>query len=67
MASSNVFLEYKGILESENEEQLILKDASIKFAIANFQKGMFGNGISSLGEGIEKIIINKKYIISCYK
>lgn len=60
------FLEYNGFLESENDYSIVLKNASIKFAMANFQKGMFGGGISTMAENIERIIINKKYIMSCY-
>lgn len=61
------FLEYKGFLESENEDTITLRNASIKFAMVNFQKNMFGGGISTMAENIERIIINKKYIMSCYK
>ncbi len=61
------FLEYKGFLESENNDTITLKNASIKLALINFQRNVFGGGMSTMAENIERIIINKKYIMSCHK
>lgn len=60
----NVF-EYKGMLIKENNETVTLKNVSINYAITDFQKNVFGGNITTYKQNIEKVILNKKYIISC--
>lgn len=60
-------LEYTGTLVLENEEYIELKDANISYLMLNFQKGIFGNNMNKYKENLEKVIINKNYIISCNK
>ena len=60
-------LEYTGTLASENEDSIELKDADISYLMLNFQKGIFGNNINKYKTNLEKVVINKKYIISCNK
>jgi len=60
-------LEYTGTLVSENEESIELKDANISYLMLNFQKGIFGNNMNKYKENLEKVIVNKNYIISCNK
>lgn len=63
----NNVLEYTGTLSSENEESIILTNANISYLMLDFQKGFFGNSMNRYKEGLEKVVINKKYIISCNK
>ena len=58
-------LEYIGTLQSENEEAIVLSGVNISYLMANFQKGIFGEGISKYKENLSTVILNKKYIISC--
>ena len=60
-------LEYIGTLESENEEAIVLTNADISYLMLNFQKGIFGGNLNRYKTGLEKVVINKKYIISCNK
>ena len=60
-------LEYIGTLISENEETIELANVDISYLMLNFQKGIFGNNINKYKENLEKVIINKRYIISCDK
>ena len=60
-------LEYSGILESETDENIVLKDANICYMMLNIQKGIFGNNINQYKRNLEKVIVNKSYIISCNK
>lgn len=64
-SKGDTILEYKGTLISENENNIALADASINYLMLNFQKGFFGSNINQYKQNIEKIIINKEYIISC--
>ena len=60
-------LEYYGTLISENEESIELSNVGISIMMLNFQKGLFGSNMNKYKEDVEKVIINKKYIISCNK
>ena len=60
-------LEYCGTLISENEESIELSNVDISIMMLNFQKGLFGSNMNKYKEDVEKVIINKKYIISCNK
>jgi len=60
-------LEYIGILVSENEDAIELRNVDISYLMLNFQKGIFGGNINKYKENIEKVIISKRYIISCNK
>ncbi|MGI6608229.1 MAG: hypothetical protein ACOX1F_04535 [Erysipelotrichaceae bacterium] len=61
-------LEYIGILEAETENSILMSDVNISYLMLNFQKGFFaGNNMNMYKENISRVIINKKYIISCDK
>lgn len=60
-------LEYNGILVSENDTEIELKDATICTMLLNLQRNMFGTNMTKYKEDIDRVIINKKYIISCIK
>ena len=60
-------LEYYGTLISENEESIELSNVDISIMMLNFQKGIFGSNINKYREGIDNVVINKRYIISCNK
>ncbi len=64
---SDNLLEYIGTLASENNDTIELVNADISYLMLNFQKGIFGGNISKYKEQLEKVIINKRYIISCSK
>ncbi len=58
-------LEYTGTLVSENNEIIELSNVNIPYLILNIQKGIFGDNINRYKENVNKVIVNKKYIISC--
>ena len=60
-------LEYTGIVLSETEESVLLSNVTISFMMLNFQKGIFGNNMNIYKENIDKVVLNKRYIISCNK
>lgn len=64
---SETVFEYIGVLTSEDENFIKLKNATINQAMLNFQKNIFGGEIGSYKDNIGEIIINKGYIISCNK
>lgn len=63
----DTILEYVGTLSNENEDAIELANANISYLMLNFQKGIFGNNINKYKENVDKVIINKRYIISCDK
>ena len=64
---SQLLLEYNGKIIEESENTITMNDVSINQVMLNFQKSVFGNGISIYKQFISKIILNKDYIISCNK
>ena len=58
-------LEYTGLLDSESEEGITLINADISCLMLNFQKGIFGSSMNQYKNNVRKVVINKKYIISC--
>ena len=64
---SDTLLEYVGTLLSESDDSIELSNVDISYLMLNLQKGLFGSGISKYKENISKVVINKKYIISCDK
>lgn len=58
-------LEYCGTLIDENEESITLSKVDISIMMLNFQKGIFGSNMNKYKEDVDKVVINKKYIISC--
>ena len=62
---SENLLEYQGILEKEDENTITIKNAKISYLMVNFQKGFFGNNLGQYKTEVDKIVINKRYIISC--
>lgn len=63
----NHLLEYIGTLSSESGDTLELTNVNIQYLMLNFQKGMFGGNMNVYKNNIDKVIINKRYIISCNK
>lgn len=60
-------LEYIGTLSSESDDTLELTNVNIQYLMLNFQKGMFGGNMNVYKTNVDKVIINKRYIISCNK
>lgn len=60
-------LEYTGTVLSETESSILLSNVTISFMMLNFQKGIFGNNMNIYKENIDKVVLNKRYIISCNK
>lgn len=60
-------LEYIGTLSSENDDTITMTNTDICYLMLNFQKGIFGGNINKYKENLDKVIINKRYIISCDK
>jgi len=58
-------MEYVGVMSAENDEAVELTNVNISYLMLNFQKGIFGNNINVYKTNVSKVIINKKYIISC--
>ena len=57
-------LEYVGTLKEETDELVTLTNVDISYLMLNFQKGIFGGNINKYKSDLEKVVINKKYIIS---
>ena len=60
-------LEYIGTLVSEDDNIIELSNVNISYLMLNFQKGFFGGNINTYKENLDRVIINKRYIISCNK
>ena len=58
-------LEYVGTLVSESEDSIMLTNVDISYMMLSYQKGLFENGMSLYKQLLDKVIINKRYIISC--
>ena len=58
-------LEYNGKLVNETDTTIELKDVTVSYLLPQFQKGLFGSGITKFKENVATIVINKQYIISC--
>ena len=46
---------------------ITMTNTDICYLMLNFQKGIFGGNINKYKENLDKVIINKRYIISCDK
>jgi hypothetical protein len=60
-------LEYIGTLSSESDDSLELANVNIQYLMLNFQKGMFGGNMNVYKTNVDKVVINKRYVISCNK
>ncbi len=62
-------LEYKGILKSENENEILLDEMTCSYLLNNFSKGLMfaGSDSNRFVSDTTMAIINKNYIISCNK
>ena len=60
-------LEYTGTLLADYEDTVELANVDIAYLMLNFQKGIFGGTFNKYQENLEKVIVNKRYIISCCK
>lgn len=64
-SKSDMVFEYTGLLESEDQDNIMLTDSTIKIVASVATKGIFGGGFTTIDENVSKSIISKKYIISC--
>ena len=62
---AETMLEYTGTLSYEDDSSIRLNNVSINAAMLSFQKNIFGDNMSVYRQGIDEVIINKNYIISC--
>lgn len=60
-------LEYTGTVLNESDDFVELSNVTISFMMLNFQKGIFGNNMNIYKEDIDKVVLNKRYIISINK
>ena len=60
-------LEYNGTLVLETDNEIELKDATISTMLMNVQRSVFGSNMTKYREDIDKVVVNKKFIISCIK
>lgn len=60
-------LEYVGTLLLERDEVLELTNVDISYLMLNYQKGVFGGNINRYKDNLDRVVINKQYIISCNK
>ena len=58
-------LEYVGTLTNEDDKSIMLSEVDVSYLMLNFQKGIFGDSMSRYKQGLGKVVINKRYIISC--
>ncbi len=63
----DIVLEYNGTLELETDNEIELKDATISTMLMNVQRSVFGSNMTKYREDIDKVVVNKKFIISCIK
>lgn len=62
---ANNVLEYTGTLLNETETSVELSNVSLSFLMLDYQKGIFGKNMNVYKDGIDKVVINKRSIISC--
>ena len=60
-------LEYTGTVLNESDDFVELSNVTISFMMLYFQKGIFGNNMNIYKEDIDKVVLNKRYIISINK
>ena len=63
----DIVLEYNGTLVLEIDNEIELKDATISTMLMNVQRSVFGSNMTKYREDIDKVVVNKKFIISCIK
>ncbi|MBP5445679.1 MAG: hypothetical protein J6Y28_05870 [Acholeplasmatales bacterium] len=68
-SKAEILLEYTGNLSSESEDAIELTDVYISYLIADFSpfSGVPVNKTFIYKKELEKVIISKKYTISCNK
>lgn len=60
-------LEFDGTLINETDDSVELANVDISIMMLNFQKGIFGSNMNKYRENVNKVFINKRYIISINK
>ena len=63
----DIVLEYNDTLVLETDNEIELKDATISTMLMNVQRSVFGSNMTKYREDIDKVVVNKKFIISCIK
>ena len=66
-ARTDSLWEYSGFLSEVDENYIKLKNVQISQAMLNVHKNMFGAGMGAYKQNVNEIILNKNYIIACYK
>ena len=66
---SDNMIEYTGTLSSENDQAIELSNANILYLMTNLTRGagLLGENMNKIKGDLEKVVINKEYIISCNK
>ena len=59
--------EITGLLTEVDEISIKLENVEINQAMLNIQKSVFGSGIGTYKQNVKEIILNKHYIVGCYK
>ena len=59
-------LEYIGTLMDDRDEEVELCNVDISYLMLDFQRGIFGGNINKYKENLDKVVVNKRYIISCH-
>lgn len=62
-------MKYDGILASQSEEEILLQDASFEMLIGDYARSLTSSLMGTTNieymKNIDRVIINKRYIISC--
>ena len=58
-------LEYVGFLSSESEDAIELNDVDVAYLAVSFQRAFGGASMGKYKDNLNKVIINKRYVISC--
>ena len=66
-ARTEALWEYSGFLSDIDENSLKLKNVEINQAMLSVQKNMFGSGMCSYKQNVDEVVLNKNYIVACYK
>ena len=66
-ARTEALWEYTGLLSDIDEFSIKLKNVEINQAMLNIQKNVFGAGMGNYKQNVDEVILNKNYIVACYK
>ena len=66
-ARTGNILEYYGVLDAEDKDSVTLKDVTINFGAPNYQTKIISASIVKYKQNLEKVVINKDYVVSVNK